>query len=376
MKSRTLRIPTPQVQTTYNKVTKTYVTTTNRPNGYGENFTVLADVTNGDFVTVNSHEFTKMKFQDHLGFASREDSVEVNETRGWIHGQPNWPTPGPSSWDPLFNSALSVVYDKVRSGEVGSGLDLSVSLAEAGQARRLFTSSAKLLAEFARSPLRTAVKSLSTRELSSRWLEYRLGWAPLIGDVYSTFDALMHRRLYALHRVTGTARTREYQEWRVNAGPYPASTMSCFNDNRSRCLVEALFSIPSSVRNRLAGYTSLNPASILWELTPWSFVVDYVIDIGGYLRNLESAVMYSSGFVNGYYVYGYKQGCLSELRCNSSTGGVKTLAGGLAWREMTYKNRRRLTTATVFPRTPRFTADLGWKQLVTTASLLRQQIKR
>lgn len=36
----------------------------------------------------------------------------------------------------------------------------------------------------------------------------------------------------------------------------------------------------------------LNPQSIAWELTPWSFVIDWFIPIGNYLNNLDAFASY------------------------------------------------------------------------------------
>ena len=56
-------------------------------------------------------------------------------------------------------------------------------------------------------------------------------------------------------------------------------------------------------------YTSMNPASIKWELVPYSFVVDWFYDIGSYLRGCETSTIYSSVF---------KAGWTSELRLNKT----------------------------------------------------------
>lgn len=378
MQSRNVRHPGSLIQISTDKIAKKTVTSYYRPNQGGENFSVITQVTNGDFKTVNPHHFTKIYWQEMVGRAIREDSYSISESVGVINTGPTWATPGPSSWDPLFNSALSDVYDKIRSGDVGSGLDLSVGLAEAGQTRKLFADSLRLLGKI---PLELALakrrgKALSSRDLASRWLEWQLAWRPLFGDVYNTFDALMHRRLYAFHRVTGKARDKERNFFSRTVGPYALSVTDVERNMKARLMIEALFQIPNTTRERLSGYTSLNPASIIWELTPYSFVVDWIIDIGGYLRALESAAMYSQRFVSGYAVQGYLDYQDGTTRENSNTGGVKTFVSGKSFRRATYKNRYKLTAQTVFPRTPRFNVNLGWQRLVTAASLLRLQLPK
>jgi hypothetical protein len=138
---------------------------------------------------------------------------------------------------------------------------------------------------------------------------------------------------------------------------------------------EVLFRIPESRLLEFAGYTSLNPASIGWELLPWSFVADWVVDVGGYLRNLENAWLYGSAFAGGYSTetilartfgkFSYSYGSSGSLIVCEADGG---------YQEYIYK-RRQVLTGIPIPRVPRVDIQLGAQRLLASAALLSQFLK-
>lgn len=133
-----------------------------------------------------------------------------------------------------------------------------------------------LTGQVPKSAQRRARARLDTGDLSGAYLEYHLGWAPMYRDLYEAAGALGLRshenviRAAAIHEgVVRAAGQPDYEV--VVSGRYRRILSAKCIVTREATLVERL------------GLT--NPAGILWEATPLSFVIDYVLPIG---RSLES----------------------------------------------------------------------------------------
>jgi hypothetical protein len=119
----------------------------------------------------------------------------------------------------------------------------------------------------------------------------------------------------------------------------------------------------------------LNPASIAWELLPYSFVADWFVDIGSFLRSVETAVIYANRFRSGYYsVLLVKNitGLISRSE-NSGSGSLAINAVGFA-NEIQF--RRVVYSGFPLPTVPRFKANLGSRRLLSAAALLTQKLHR
>jgi hypothetical protein len=114
----------------------------------------------------------------------------------------------------------------------------------------------------------------------------------------------------------------------------------------------------------------MNPVSIGWELLPYSFVVDWFYDVGSYVRNWESAILYRSAAKGGWVTHGWIAGrdCRVEDVKTDLSGNINTynLYGA---RTDSYKHRQPFAYAPR-PVKPRFEVDLGWRRLLSAASLL------
>jgi len=135
------------------------------------------------------------------------------------------------------------------------------------------------------------------------------------------------------------------------------------------------YKFSDSLLTKLAGWSSLNPISIAWELTPYSFVADWFIDIGSYLRATESALLYQQAFRSGtststyYRLFETEQSGVSQLLSNGKL--TTTIDDCKAVSRQIGKNRSVLT-GSPYPRLPSFRADLGSSRLFSAAALLSQ----
>lgn len=332
--------------------------------GYNESFNVRQD-TRGDRYRANPHEFVKYSRFGLYGTqvtSTIPSSYNNGTTTGYLSDANQYPTISFSSESTrLYNECVSKLNDLYRGG-----LDHSVNAFQLSQTKSMFRSAFKVV-ELARS-----LRKMPARTIGGKWLELQYGWKPLLQDVYDTFEQLMDFGMndpvqYKV-RAKGTSKLGSLAPGRIFREAYTF-------DTRAEMAVWLL--PPASATQKLAKYTSLNPASIGWELLPYSFVVDWFYDIGGYLRNLETALIYESRFVRGYYTYTERLAGIAMAF--ESRPPVKGQAGNFidASADVFYAYKKRTVLSSYpLPRPPVLNTHLGSGRLMNAAALLSQFLRR
>lgn len=348
-----------------------------------DTFTVLDDYTGPKQLNVvHKHRFRRSLYTEYSGrettliHPNRIDTTSGQGIRGFTrHSQPGFGFAPDPDLNTLYNTALSRVYDQIRGS-----VDLAVSVAEAGRTRDSVRQWRDQLLPIADDLSRHGgrlvrfIRNFHPRQWGNRWLEYQYGWRPLVQDIYNTAQQLMDSSTKRNLKIVGRASQQRGDLTRYANTWYTGCTESVGYALRSRVMVVAEFGMSPSRIQALSGFTSLNPASITWELLPYSFVVDWFYDIGGYIRNLESNLLFMSDLKRAYMVEGYRL-----LFTGSVDGGgpqnatTTSVASARASALYTYKHRQVTTLA---PRYPVVRADLGWQRLISAASLLSQFLGR
>lgn len=131
---------------------------------------------------------------------------------------------------------------------------------------------------------------LTSKEISSMWLELQYGWKPLISDVYESAKAFS--------AIADQPRVDQFTAKGSN------SVTKSVNDSYADCTYNATAKFDCRVICRrtevMPAARSLgleDPATIAWELVPFSFVVDWFIPIGTYLEALHVAPTLSGAFL-------------------------------------------------------------------------------
>lgn len=282
----------------------------------------------------------------------------------WIDG------PGAPPWDQrnfCYNSALARLNGKIRGG-----LDLSVSLAESGQTLRMLRSLERIR-EWAH------ISGFgSTKDLANGLLLFEYGWKPLLSDLFGVLNEMLNtsfggvKRFTAAHKVTMTDWPQAPATRLVYQNPW---AMKAKGSGIQGCRFVVDFETTASFD--LARWGSLNPLSLGWELIPYSFVVDWFYNIGGFLKAAETALLYDARFKSGYYteLYAYQgreilesgqripyfSGPIKFEKCEGATATVKAV-----------NFQRTKLVSYPLPRAPEFRCDLNDEQLFSLAALLRQ----
>lgn len=265
---------------------------------------------------------------------------------------------GISDWlsDPWQDNDTLALIAKLHEKIYGSNFQPSVALAEARSGFEMITNAATKLSlsiSAARKGRFTeAWKHLGTsgprvsippsrRTMANIWAEYRWGWTPLMQDMYDGAVWVAH----TLHApVQFRVQARKMRELVVptfssgEGGPGYAWA----SRRTKRQIVAYLSEKPTN-----AVLDALNPASVAWELIPYSFVVDWFIPISTYLQVRSLPSQLSGTFVTTH-TREFEAGGLSVKSypgaCPFSGG---TMLGGKMYELTKYVNRSVSTTLEV-----------------------------
>lgn len=136
-----------------------------------------------------------------------------------------------------------------------------------------------------------------TAAVSDFVLEYQYGWKPLLQDI--------HEACKFLELKTSAPRKLQYEVSRTmrvkgNASPTPTYSILANGTFTRKYLV-----VQEEELSMARSLGLLNPAQVVWEKVPWSFVVDWFIPIGNYLDTLGviphlRATLYRTDFAKAW----------------------------------------------------------------------------
>lgn len=332
-------------------------------------------VTTGDFVKPNPFYFTKMEgvsvgyeatqtdpnsnYATEVGFASTLDQTSEGTSNG--------------SWqeNTAYEQALADLVSNLRGDT-----DLAINLFQLKQLNQLLTRMLNLTSSFTKTV--KAVKSgwgTGSKELSGLYLEYIYGLRPLILDAYNTFSMLMQQAMTGKAPLHFRGRGKSVEGFDTPATIVAFSVATCpvtIKRLRSvRCQIDIHIRPDLSKLQKLGSYTSLNPVSWAWEVLPYSFVIDWFWNFGGYLRALETALLYSKSFVSGCKT----QTIHHQYSCGGSGKSTShpsvTYAVTCGSRVIKYYERTVLNTMPV-PLAPTLKMSLSPWRIVNAVALLLQ----
>jgi len=324
---------------------------------------------NGDRVHPTNQQFLKIQNQYQSGVSAFHYNSSGNGTT--YEGCTGW-TSIPSAYDysydhNVYNEALSKAMDKIR-GEI----DLSIDLLQHSQTTDMLKSAAKVFKNYEK--VLHAIKHQPSKVATNLWLQWVYGVKPTLSTIYDTVQLFKDGGPKSGYlRVTESAKSVEKKKLGENlTGSGIPSTI--IQTSSKRCRFDLVYNLKPSVMNNLASLSSLNPASIAWEMMPYSFVLDWFYDVGGYLRNIESAYLYATQYQYGYVTEGVKIQWETSTIGEITDGFITTRIVAKGAAKLTAKKRTVLLNSPS-PKIPRFKADLGSSRILSAVSLLRQRYK-
>lgn len=212
-------------------------------------------------------------------------------------------------------------------------------------------------------PLRDFIMKLqsprnsSSKRLAKRWLELQYGWIPTMHDVYGLSEMITNRIL-AGEPVYVEAKTSDRLKFQSPDYFYtPDSQDLIVVKARARYVVD------SSGLKSLSESGITNPALTIYELIPYSFVLDWVIDMSSFLSTLDALVGVKDLIV-------IRSCYFSRMEQQFGHRDYYTIDKGEAW--LRERITRRLSpSGTVRPVMPSFDPSIGVKRMISAAALLR-----
>lgn len=237
-------------------------------------------------------------------------------------GRVAWATPDPA--DPIFDDMrrrLDLVLNRAREkfmAKANSRVSLSTDILQRKQALTMMIArvqqAGRIFRDLKRLKFREALSELgikkpagwrpAVRNAGGLWLEYSYGWKPLVTDIFEAAKVLSGP-IYEqwIHEKAGEDWTQTYIE--VNASPFDHhTTLSQDVVVRLFARVGAVVSCDNPNLQALKNAGLTNPASWAWELIPFSFVVDWFYDVGGFIESLDDTLGLT--VTDGFYTTGWK----------------------------------------------------------------------
>lgn len=123
------------------------------------------------------------------------------------------------------------------------------------------------------------------KDFGSLWLEYWMGWAPMVGDVYTTLEFLGKPVPDSPVRAGSTAPV-------VGSSSYYSSPSRATSswEGTTTVWIKSKVEVTSPSLYNLQGLGLLNPLKTLWETTPFSWFADWFTNVGQVLGQLTDWV--------------------------------------------------------------------------------------
>lgn len=310
---------------------------------------------------------------------------------------------------PEDGDVVSTAVNALRNNIRGTSVSLPTILAEAGQTCKLITNTAITLAE-AYTSLRRGNFPAALRRLGAKarnassaaefrkefgrdarnaaanaWLGISYGWKPLIQDVYDSAQTLARLQTDDNTKVCiaeGRA-TKSASKSGSRNGEHYSQSDTVFRKYKARyCLRED--SPPIAMALGL-----VNPLEVVWEIIPFSFVVDWFLPVGDALSSLGSWSEQTHQFLGGTCVKGLRsEYSISRTRSSSGTEELYDYntyrSYSHSWRYMERKDARAkalildrdVLGGIPTPELPHFKDPLGLSHLASALSLLNNSFKR
>lgn len=352
----------------------------------------------GDYFTPNPHRYERYAFTTLTGY---ERTVYANGETQSVTGpnirNHNIAIHFPKSFDENVRAmALSDLYQTLRDSDIDlsvDGVQWRQTLAMLAVWKRGLRSIAsemlyvlpvgrktqRALDRLNKGNLARDVAARLTREvdgglnwLANRRLEYVYGWKPTLNTIYdlaklaTTPNSRGFVTVYGYGYLKGD--TILYQHHLGNNIPIVNEITKM-----ERCRIVCQFSPANDTLEKLGAISSLNPVSLIYEATPYSFVLDWAVGFGDWFRSMETALMHQNNFLRGYQTRSIRWIDKARRSGKSSTTLPYFETELRADVQYTRFERTRLSSAP-FPTRPVIKVRFGLDQALNAAALSKQKV--
>jgi hypothetical protein len=219
---------------------------------------------------------------------------------------------------------------------------------------------------------------LKGKDIANQWLELQYGWKPLLSDIYDLLETNFERSSFNPTVFRASSARSQMGENPARMSDYGQIGSEHVGSIKTTGIYKYMVrAYPNQSLSAPEKFGLTNPLVPLWEVTPWSFVVDWFIPVGNYLEQLTAD-----------HGWTFMDGCRSTLeKCemvfagagelktsdaNGSTLITSTIQGG---RSTYVQFQRSLLGGFPSPNVPSFRNPLTLSRLANSLALLAQFAK-
>jgi len=214
----------------------------------------------------------------------------------------------PAFTEPPLNISRAAMYNSIRNKIRGDSVNLGTMLGEYSETAETFLHLAKTVTSRGRNLIRRHPSIARAKRMvdipstaAAAHLQWTYGMKPLAQDLgqavaeikvgLQTTPPYLEGVVKRKDRVFTTA----YRDSNSTIYAYTAKS-ELTREVRLRTQYRA-YTNTNPLLTSLAAHGLLNPLSIAWELTPYSFVVDWFINVGDGIASLDNLILFSSLYV-------------------------------------------------------------------------------
>ena len=137
------------------------------------------------------------------------------------------------------------------------------------------------------------------------FLEIQYGWRPLLQDVYGAAEFIAQKQSHEIRNVVRSkisVKSSKDTSEKLAILWTPVEDYITFRERRYDMSCSLWFATSDSALATASQAGLLNPAQLVWELLPYSFVVDWFLPVGDYLKSQDA--------IKGL---GFEKGCFTEF---------------------------------------------------------------
>jgi len=134
----------------------------------------------------------------------------------------------------------------------------------------------------------------TARKLSDLWLEFWFGWKPAVADIYAASEVFDNFIPWA-HLRSAVSRTDKYYQ---APSTFWSEGIDC--DYRVACQIGVDVRLVNPNVRLMQQFGVLNPATVLWDAIPWSFVVGWFANVDSWLSSFTDFAGFevSNGYIS------------------------------------------------------------------------------